>query len=170
MNTITHRFVWFLSVCLLPCAVLADALTGVWSGAVSAGSESNQLEVAFNRDGYPIFSYTNNKELTRQIELRSAGQKVQYVPSGGGVQTYVLEDIAKDPARLVYALRSNFQRAANGYLSENNHRYVVEYVLQGAELHVTIVDQADGYMGDREGNMLGNPSQSVAKGVLQRAQ
>ena len=170
MSTIKQRFVWFCLACLLPCVSLADALTGVWSGTVSEGGESYQLEVAFSRDGYPIFSYTSNKDLTRQIELRSPGQKVQYVPNGGGVQTYVLEDIAKDPARLVYAMRNNFQRAANGYLSENNHRYVVEYILQGAELHVTIVDQADGYMGDRDGNMMGNPSQSVAKGVLQRAQ
>ncbi|MDQ3259573.1 MAG: hypothetical protein ABIW48_04155 [Burkholderiales bacterium] len=170
MNAIKHRFVWFLSVCLLPCAVLADAFTGVWSGTVSEGGESYQFEVTFSRDGYPIFSYTNNKDLTRQLELRSPGQKIQYVPNGGGVQTYVLEEIEKDPVRMVYALRSNFQGASNGYLSENNHRYVVEYVLRGAELHVTIGDQADGYMGDREGNMIGNPSQSVAKGVLKRAQ
>ncbi len=170
MNTITHCLVWFLSVCLLPCAVLADALTGVWYGTVSEGGETYQLEVTFSGDGYPIFSYTNNKYLTRQIELRSPGQNVQYVPNGGGVQTYVLEEIEKDPARLGYALRSNFQRTANGYLSENNHRYVVEYVLDGTELQVTIVHQADGYMGDREGNMMGEPSQSVAKGVLQRTQ
>jgi hypothetical protein len=168
VNMITRRLAWILY--LLPCTVLADALTGVWSGTVSEGGESYQLEVAFSRDGYPIFSYTNNQDLKREIELRTAGQKVQYIPNGGGVQTYVLEDIAKDPARLIYAMRSNFQRAANGYLTENNHRYIVEYVLQGAELHVTIADEANGYMGDREGNIMGSPSQSVAKGVLQRAQ
>ena len=170
MNLIKHRFVWLCLVCLLPCAVLADGFTGAWSGTVSEDGESFELEVSFTQDGYPIFSYTNNKNLTRQVELRAPGQKVQYVPKGGGVQTYVLEDMGKDPTRLVYALRSNFQRAANGYLSENNHRYVFEYVLDGAELHLTIVDQANGYMGDRDGNMAGSPSESVANGVLKRAQ
>jgi hypothetical protein len=45
---------------------------------------------------------------------------------------------------------------------------VVEYVLQGAELHLTIVDQGSASMGDSQLIVGGNPSQSVARGVLKR--
>lgn len=169
MNTNKQRLFWVL-VCLLPCAALADEFSGVWSGAVSQGGNSYALAVTFSQDGYPIFSYTNNKNLTRERELRTPGEKVEYVPKGGGVQTYVLEEIAKDAGHLVYAMRSSFQRASNGYLTQNFHRYIVEYVLDGAQLHVTVVDQANGYMGDHEMSVIDAANQSVAKGVLRRAQ
>ena len=169
MNTNKQRLFWVL-VCLLPCAALADGLAGLWSGAVSQGSDSYTLDVTFSRDGYPIFSYTNNKNLTRERELRAPGEKVEYVPKGGGVQTYVLEEIEKDAGHLVYAMRSSFQRASNGYLTQNFHRYVVEYVLDGAQLHVTIVNRTNGYMGDHEMSAIDRDSQAVAKGVLRRRQ
>lgn len=112
-------------VCLLPCAALADGFSGVWSGAVSQGGNSYALAVTFSQDGYPISSYTNNKNLKRERELCTPGEKVEYVPKGGGVQTYVLEGIAKDAGHLVYAMRSSFQRASNGYFKQNFHRYIV---------------------------------------------
>ena len=169
MNTNKQRL-FLVLVYLLPCAALADEFSGVWSGAVSQGGNSYALAVTFSQDGYPIFSYTNNKNLTRERELRAPGEKVEYVPKGGGVQTYVLEEIAKDAGHLVYAMRSSFQRASNGYLTQNFHRYIVEYVLDGAQLHVTVVDQANGYMGDHEMSVIDAANQSVAKGVLRRAQ
>lgn len=169
MNTNKHRLFWVL-VCLLPCMALADGFSGAWSGAVSQGGDSYALDVTFSRDGYPIFSYTNNKNLTRERELRQPGEKIEYVPKGGGVQTYVLEDIAKDAGHLVYAMRSSFQRASNGHLTQNFHRYVIEYVLDGAQLQVTIVNQSNGYMGDHEMSVIDRESASVAKGVLRRAQ
>ena len=104
MNTNKHRLFWVL-VCLLPCAALADGLAGLWSGAVSQGGDSYTLDVTFSRDGYPIFSYTNNKNFTREREL-----------------------------------------------------------------HVTIVNRTNGYMGDHEMSAIDRDSQSVAKGVLRRRQ
>jgi hypothetical protein len=169
MNSIKRCFVLFFLVCSLPCAAQGVAgFSGNWSGMMSEGGEPYQLNVTFSADGFPVVSYTNNKDLTRQVELRSPGQKVQYVPDGGGIKTMILEDIARDATSLAYAMRTSFKRASNGYSSESYHRYVVEYVLQGTDLHLTIVDQGSASMGDSEMKVGGSPRQSVARGVLKR--
>lgn len=169
MNSIKRCFILFFLLCSLPC--VAQGVTGFagnWSGMMNDGGESYQLNVTFSADGFPILSYTNNEDLTREVELRSPGQTIQYVPDGGGVKTITLEDITRDATSLAYALRMSFERASNGYSSQNYHRYVVEYVLQGADLHLTIVDQGNSSMGDSEMTVGGSPSQSVARGVLKR--
>ena len=169
MNSIKCCFVLFFLLCSVPC--LAQGVTGFagnWSGMMNDVDQRYQLNVTFSADGFPVLSYTNNKDLTRQVELRSPGQKVHYVPNGCGVKTIILEDIARDATSLAYALRMSFQRASNGYPAESYHRYVVEYVLQGADLHLTIVDQGSASMGDSEMTVGGSPSQSVARGVLKR--
>lgn len=45
MNTNKQRLFWVL-VCLLPCAALADGFSGVWSGAMSQGGNNYALAVA----------------------------------------------------------------------------------------------------------------------------
>lgn len=168
MNTSNRYSILFWIICLMPCAVMADAFSGSWTGTMSDGNDSYPVEALFSQEGYPIFSYTNNNNITREVELRSPGQKIQYVPNGGGVQTYFIDNITKDSERLVYVIRDNFQRTANGYLSDDSQVTVVEYVLQGTELQLTTVAQTKSYTGDSEGNMGGSPTQTISKGVLHR--
>ena len=168
MNSIKRCFALFVLVCSLPCAAQGAGLSGTWSGMMREGEQSYRLDVSFSADGFPMLSYTNNRGATRQVELRSPGQTIQYVPDGGGVKTIVLENIVRDSGTLAYALRSSFERASNGYSSQSYHRYVVEYVLQGENLQLTIVDQGNASMGDSEMTVGGGSNQSVAQGMLKR--
>lgn len=114
MNSFKRCFVLFFLVCSLPGLAQGVAgFSGNWSGMISEGSAGYQLNVTFSADGFPVLSYTNNKDLTRQVELRSPGQKVQYVQDGGGIKTIILEDIARDATSLAYALRTQMAGSWN---------------------------------------------------------
>ena len=73
--------------CMLAMSVTVEAaeLSGSWKGTLT-GSDgmSGEVQVDFGPQGVPLYSYTNNKGVVRQVELSHVGQTVEYVPAGGG--------------------------------------------------------------------------------------
>lgn len=59
-----------------------------------------------------MYSYTNNKGVTRQVELSHVGQTEEYVPTGGGVQCVVVKSLEKGPGRLAVGIVGSFERAS----------------------------------------------------------
>jgi hypothetical protein len=81
---------------VLSDAIEAADLTGAWKGLLSSADGSQaEVQIDFSPQGFPLYSYTNNKGLTRQVELSQVGQTVEYVPPGGGVQRMVVERVEK---------------------------------------------------------------------------
>lgn len=75
-----------IAALLIIGAVQAADITGSWKGLL-AGADSSSAEVLvdFSPSGLPLYSYTNNQGVARQVELSQVGQTIEYVPSGGGV-------------------------------------------------------------------------------------
>jgi hypothetical protein len=94
-------------------AVLARDFTDTWQGLITSQYGSMNVDVAFSLDGNPLYSYTNNKGVWRQVELTRIGQKVEYVPAGGGVQTVIVQSISKRLDRVTLSLTVSFEKASS---------------------------------------------------------
>lgn len=164
-----RRAVWLVLVSglmtVLPAR--ADELTGIWSGTLTQGGESSLVSMTFSKAGYFVLTYTNNQGVTRSSELIRPGQKVEYVPSGGGVRSHVVDAVAKQPGRLSMVLRTSFERASGGYLTQNYSTESLEFRLTPVGLDTRITSRSERYFGDSDGSMGGN-GQEVATGVLRR--
>ena len=82
---------WLTLATTLPCVMAVSAMlyaadmSGAWKGRLaSADGSQADVQIDFSAKGFPLYSYTNNQGLTRQLELSQVGQHIEYVPPGGG--------------------------------------------------------------------------------------
>ena len=147
----------------------AADLTGGWKGILSSADGSQaEVEIDFSPQGFPLYSYTNNKGLTRQVELSHVGQTVEYVPSGGGVQRMVVERVEKGPGRLTVGITGSFERASQGYLDQQQEAALFEYTLVPGGLKMRVTTSSTSHFGDKDLMVGGDPDAVVAEGVLQK--
>jgi hypothetical protein len=167
---ITHHVIILLLLLVCSAATTAPAadLTGTWRGVLTSAGQSGEVEVIFSQAGHPIYSYTNNQGVTRQVELISSGQKIEYVPPGGGVQTVVVESIQKEPRSVMLSLAGSFERAKSGYLDQRQETTTIEYRLVPQGLHMRVTLRAVSHLSDKDLSVGGTPDSSVAEGVLQK--
>jgi len=161
-------------VALVMGLVLSNAgeaadLTGGWKGILSSADGSQaEVEIDFSPQGFPLYSYTNNKGLTRQVELSHVGQTVEYVPSGGGVQRMVVERVEKGPGRLTVGITGSFERASQGYLDQQQEAALFEYTLVPGGLKMRVTTSSTSHFGDKDLMVGGDPNAVVAEGVLKK--
>ena len=161
-------------VALVMGLVLSNAgeaadLTGGWKGILSSADGSQaEVEIDFSPQGFPLYSYTNNKGLTRQVELSHVGQTVEYVPSGGGVQRMVVERVEKGPGRLTVGITGSFERASQGYLDQQQEAALFEYTLVPGGLKMRVITSSTSHFGDKDLMVGGDPNAVVAEGVLKK--
>ena len=87
-----------LYLLMMVVTVGAADLTGGWKGTLASSDGSQaEVQVDFSPQGFPLYSYTNNKGVARQVELSHVGQMVEYVPRGGGVQRMVVKTFETGP-------------------------------------------------------------------------
>jgi hypothetical protein len=146
----------------------ATDFTGTWHGVLTSAGQSGDVEVIFSEAGHPLYTYTNNQGVTRQVELTRSGQKIEYVPAGGGVQTVVVESIQQQPASVVLSLSGSFERAKNGYLDQRQEMTTIEYRLVPQGLHMRVTLRAVSHLSDKDLSVGGTPDASVAEGILQK--
>lgn len=166
----THRIMAW-GVLLLAAGVTAASaadLTGTWQGVLSSAGQSGDVEVVFSQAGQPVYTYTNNQGVTRQVELIQSGQKIEYVPQGGGVQTVVVESIRKEPNSVILSLAGSFERAKSGYLDQRQEMTTIEYRLVPQGLHMRVTLRAVSHLSDKDLSVGGTPDASVAEGILQK--
>lgn len=158
------------NLCLLLMAGTLSAadLSGGWKGTLTSSDGSQaEVQVDFNAQGLPLYAYTNNKGLSRQVELSHVGQTVEYVPQGGGVQRMVVKSFEKGPGWLSVGIVGSFERASQGYLDQREEAALFEYSLVPGGLKVRVTTRSTSHFGDKDLLVGGHPDSIVAEGVLQ---
>jgi hypothetical protein len=151
-------------------ATLAAAdMAGAWKGLLrSADGSQAEVQVDFSPQGFPLYSYTNNQGLTRQVELARAGQTVEYVPRGGGVQRMVVQSVERGPGQLTVRIAGSFERASQGYLDQQQEAALFEYALVPGGLKMRVTTRSTSHFGDKDMIVGGEPNAVVAEGLLER--
>ncbi|CAI4031876.1 hypothetical protein DNFV4_02297 [Nitrospira tepida] len=151
-------------------AACAGEFSGTWRGLLQAEGEGAEAEVLFSRDDHPVYTYTNNRNVTRQVELASPGQVIEFVPPGGGVQRIIVEHVDRQPGKLLISLKGSFEKSGGGYLDQQQEVVVFEYELVPEGLKMRIRRRTVSHFGDKDMIVGGQPQEAVAEGLLQRAQ
>jgi hypothetical protein len=154
-----------LGLMSIALASAEDDLTGTWQGTLGRGQQ--QVQFRFSEDGYRLFDYTNNKGATQTMEWSAPGE-VHYVPSGGGVETIAVESVDKRPRAVSYVLYTAFERAINGYLTQQFTYQQHVYRLTNKGLWVRVIRQEASYLGDRGGSTGGPGKTEVLEGIFTR--
>lgn len=169
------RLKQFLSIAVLmmwlghPGPLAAADLTGAWKGVLTSADGSRaEVQIDFSPQGFPLYSYTNNKGLTRQVELSHVGQTVEYVPRGGGVQRMVVKRFEQGQGRLSVSMIGSFERASQGYMDQRQEAALFEYTLVPEGLTMRVTTRTASHFGDKDVIVEGDPSSVVAEGMLQR--
>lgn len=158
-----------LFLCAASGILQAADMSGAWKGQLASADGSRaEVQIDFSAQGFPLYSYTNNKGLTRQIELSHAGQQVEYVPPGGGVQRMTVKNVERGPGRLSVRLVGSFERARQGYMDQREEAALFEYTLVPEGLKLRITTRTASHFGDKDMTVGGEPNSVVAEGVLQR--
>jgi hypothetical protein len=147
----------------------AGDITGSWKGfLIGADGTSAEVVVDFTSSGLPLYSYTNNQGVARQVELSKIGQTIEYVPSGGGVQRVVVKAIEVGAGRLSMELLGSFEKASQGYLDQHFEGALFEYALVPGGLKMKVTTQSTSHFGDKDRIVGGTPQAAVAEGLLKR--
>ena len=157
--------------CMLAMAATMEAaeLSGSWKGAlIGSDGRSGEVQVDFGPQGFPLYSYTNNKGVVRQVELSHVGQTMEYVPAGGGVQRVVVKTLEKGQDRLAIGIGSSFERASQGYLDQQQKTTLIEYALTPGGLAMKVTTRSTSHFGDKNMSVGGDPNSAVAEGLLQK--
>ena len=157
-----------LAVLSAPPASATD-LTGTWQGTVSMNGQASGFSVAFSDDGYALYSYKDNRGLTRTVELSTPG-RIQYVPPGGGVQTVGVDSIVKRAGGVSYVLYVGFEGTNRGYLTQRYSSEQHSYALTNEGLQMHVVWRGASYFGDRGGSTGGPQQVLIYEGVLQKSE
>ncbi|HNV24802.1 MAG TPA: hypothetical protein PKI21_00975 [Nitrospira sp.] len=147
----------------------AAELAGAWKGALSSPDGSRaEVQIEFSPQGLPLYSYTNNKGVTRQVELSHVGQTIEYVPPGGGVQRMAVKRFEQGPGRVSINIIGSFERASQGYMDQRQEAALFEYTLVPDGMRMRVTTRSASHFGDKDLIVGGDPSSVVAEGVLQR--
>ena len=154
---------------MIAVSVNAAEFNGSWKGTLTgADGSAAEVQIDFGPQGFPMYSYTNNKRVTRQVELSHVGQMVEYVPAGGGVQRVLVKTLEQGQGRLSIGIVFSFERASQGYLQQNQQSTLFEYVLAPEGLKLRVTTQSTAHMGDKDMIVGGKPNSAVVEGLLQK--
>jgi len=145
----------------------AADLKGAWGGVLTgADGSQTEIQIDFSPGGYPLYSYTNNRGIPRQVELSQVGQTVEDVPPGGGVQRLVVQRVEKTDDGLTVGIVGSFERASQGYLDQQEETALFEYRLVPGGLHLRVTTIQTSHLGDKDLIVGGQPQAGVAEGLL----
>ncbi len=158
-----------LFLLMMVITVSAADLTGGWKGTLtSADGSQAEVQIDFSPQGFPLYSYTNNKGVARQVELSHVGQTLEYVPRGGGVQRMVVKSFEKGQGRLSVGIVGSFERASQGYMDQRQEVALFEYALTPGGLNMRVTTRSTAHFGDKNMIVGGDPNSVVAEGLLQK--
>jgi hypothetical protein len=141
------------------------AITGTWTGRLTGQADTiDDAQFKFSPAGNLIYEYRIRGGEVRSVEWTSIGQKVQYIPPNGGVQTITVEALERGPGRLSVSQRWVLERSGN-ILEQTFLNSRFEGVLTAAGLQVTVANATERYMN---GNPVGT-EQETYTGVLKPA-
>lgn len=153
-----------------PGFCFANGLAGTWSGTLTNGDKSESFQLMFSPAGHYVVTYTNNNGKTNQIELTTAGQKIQFVPPGGGVAAITLESISPNAQGISLLISYSFEKASGGYLDQRYGSEAIECQLTTNGLAVQITSKTKNHLADKQLSTVSDGETSVAAGTLQKIQ
>lgn len=160
-----------VAACMLAMASTVEAaeLSGSWKGTLTGSDgRSGEVQVDFSPQGFPLYSYTNNKGVVRHVELSHVGQTVEFVPAGGGVQRVVVKTLEAGQGRLAIGIVGSFEKASQGYLQQQQEATLIEYALARGGLMMKVTTRSTSHFGDKDMIVGGDPNSAVAEGLLQK--
>ena len=141
------------------------AFSGTWTGKLTGQADTiDDAQFRFSAAGNLLYEYRIRGGEVRSVEWTVIGQKVQYIPPNGGVQTITIQALARGPGRLAIAQRWVFERSGT-ILEQTFLTSRGEFTLTPAGLQVTLSNTTERYMN-------GNPTgteQETYSGVLKPA-
>jgi hypothetical protein len=151
----------------LPTAPPAQTIGGLWSGVLHSGSDTMETTIRISASGRTMYCYRDT-EGYREVELTRSGQRIQYVPPGGGVVTVQVQEVTRTERACAHLISWSFERAANGYMDQQYQRIAMQCKLQGDRLAVTYAETSETYMSDLSMMLGGDTKSRLFKGLLER--
>lgn len=138
-------------------------LTGVLT---NTDDPDDQIELTIHLSGQyrPIYRY-EGRSGPRAVELTEVGQVVQFVPSGGGVQTIEVAALEASRARIHWVVNTSFEKSGM-VLTQSYGREAATLVAAGAGYDATFQIVTTTRLSDLDLSVGGNPDVTVYKGVL----
>lgn len=141
----------------------AAPLFGIWNGMLSNEQGEIPFELAISRDGHYVFGYIDN-EIFQVVEFKIVGQKVVYIPTGGGrgeLRLAYLDE--RDDGMTIIIEEQTQQFSPTGFLNETYSLIGIDVNLLNQSLKAILVINAKSNT-ETEGLVSG---ETVLNGILQ---
>jgi len=125
---------------------------GQWSGTLRhlAGDDTLGCDLRVAPSGRPVWVYGDTSG-PHETELTHEGQRIQYVPPGGGVATVTVLSVTGSATETGYVVDYSFEGSSNGYLTQKYQRLVLTGRLRGSQLDVSYSEAGISSFGDKTG-------------------
>ena len=145
--------------------VTTGSFSGVWTGRlVGKAANIDDAQFTFSRAGHLVYEYRVRGGEIRRAEFQQVGQKVQYIPPNGGVQTITIQALERAPGRLSLTQRWVFEKSG-AMLDQIFQTSRLDFTLAADGLHVTMATSEEQYVN---GNPVGTEKETYV-GVLRKS-
>jgi hypothetical protein len=146
----------------------ATSMTGQWTGTLRQPGDGSELgcDLQVAPSGRPVWAFHDTSGY-HQRELTAAGQRIQYVPPGGGVTTVTVQSVTGSAVETGYVVDYSFEGTSNGYLTQKYQRIALTGRLRGSQLDVTYAEAGTSAFGDKTG-LAATEGTSEYRGLLNK--
>lgn len=135
-----------------PAGPGSATIAGQWAGTLrrSGSDDSIACDLHVAATGRPLWAFRDSSGLHEQ-ELTREGQRLQYVPPGGGVVTVAVQSVTGSASETGYVVDYSFEGSSNGYLTQKYQRLTLAGRLRDSHLEVTYTEAGVSSFGDKTG-------------------
>jgi hypothetical protein len=138
-----------------------------WTGTLNCDDGDNlPVNIKFAETGNPLYDYHTSSGL-KAVELTSTGQRLRFVPPGGGVTNIVLDSLSVSSDRMSHTMSVSRERSAGGTMIQSRASITTEAVLSGSMLEVQTTIRSSS-AASQPGYMIPDESATVCRGKLSR--
>jgi hypothetical protein len=148
----------------------AMAITGVWTGHLRDSQGNAEVTTyRFSDSGYPILKFASRGGW-REFEVRSVGQRQEWLLRGPGYSTAVVRALAVTNDRVQLILGISTNSGSGALLDQGERRLGLDFKLGSNGLETVVISESLNYSsGAGLGLYAGSRSRFVREGVLRPA-
>jgi hypothetical protein len=145
-------------------------IVGQWAGTLrgSASADTVDCDLKVAASGRPVWAFHDTNGFQHR-ELTHTGQRLQYVPPGGGVVTVTVQSVTGSSTETGYIVDYSFEGSSNGYLTQKYQRFVLAGRLHGSQLDVTYSEAGLSSFGDKTGLAAGSDAREYRGWLTKQA-